>query len=53
MITSSNGEVVLRHLRPGRYNVHCSHDVYGEAQTQRRFRDGENATVIVILEGVL
>ncbi|MFT5081594.1 MAG: hypothetical protein ACI9D0_001814 [Bacteroidia bacterium] len=51
--TNSNGEAILRHLRPGRYSVHCSHDIYGEAQTQRRFRDGENATVKVILVGVL
>lgn len=53
LTTNSNGEAILRHLKPGRYTLYCSHDIYGEAQAQRRFRDGENATVKVILEGQL
>lgn len=53
MTTNSNGEAILQHLKPGRYTLYCSHDIYGKAQAQRRFRDGENATVKVILEGLL
>ena len=47
--TAPNGEAILRHLKPGQYNVHCSHESYGEGSSRRRYQGGEQDSVKVLL----